>query len=273
MTTKLNPLWTRWNLALLLCLGLPVHAAPAAAPAPAAPPAPEMADATFTGHVVESMDADRYTYVEVDTGSHRLWAATTHFVVHVGDSVTVQGGMPMLNFHSKVLKRDFDVIYFTGRIVVNPAGGAASGAASPALPPGHPAPTGASDAALPPNHPPLTGQGTSAAALDLAGIKKADGGRTVQDIVAHATQLAGQPVKVRGRVVKYNEMVMGKNWLHIRDGSGDPVSGDNDLTVTTAKPAKVGDLVLVTGKVSTNRDFGAGYKYAIIIEDAAVTVE
>ena len=31
--------------------------------------------------------------------------------------------------------------------------------------------------------------------------------------------------------------------------------------------------MLVTGKISTNRDFGAGYKYSVIIEDAKVTVE
>jgi hypothetical protein len=71
--------------------------------------------------------------------------------------------------------------------------------------------------------------------------------------------------------VKYNGGIMGKNWLHIRDGSGQ--EGNNDLTVTTDAPAKVGDTVLVKGKVSTDRDFGGGYKYPVIVEDAKVTVE
>ena len=64
---------------------------------------------------------------------------------------------------------------------------------------------------------------------------------------------------------------MGKNWLHIRDGSGS--EGGNDLTVTTSTAAKVGDTVLVSGKVGVDRDFGSGYKYAVIIEDAQVVVE
>ena len=78
---------------------------------------------------------------------------------------------------------------------------------------------------------------------------------------------------MRGKVVKYNAMIMGKNWLHLRDGSGSDDKSNNDLTVTTATPAKLGDTVLVTGNVSTNRDFGAGYKYTVILEDAKVTVE
>ncbi len=85
--------------------------------------------------------------------------------------------------------------------------------------------------------------------------------------------LAGKPVSVRGKVVKYNANILGKNWLHIQDGSGSADNGDNDLTVTTSTPVALGATVLVTGNVSTNRDFGAGYKYSVIIEDANVTVE
>jgi hypothetical protein len=71
--------------------------------------------------------------------------------------------------------------------------------------------------------------------------------------------------------MKYNPEVMGKNWLHIQDGSGN--TGNNDLTVTTSSRAKIGDMVLVTGKLSADRDFGGGYQYSLIIEDAKVTVE
>ena len=63
----------------------------------------------------------------------------------------------------------------------------------------------------------------------------------------------------------------GKNWLHVRDGSG--AEGTNDLTVTTSTKVKVGDLVLVTGVLKTDRDFGGGYKYSLIVEDANVAVE
>ena len=71
--------------------------------------------------------------------------------------------------------------------------------------------------------------------------------------------------------MKYNAQILGKNWLHLRDGSGG--EGTNDLTVTTNAEVKVGDLVLVTGKLTTDRDFGSGYIYAAIVEDAIVVVQ
>jgi hypothetical protein len=61
---------------------------------------------------------------------------------------------------------------------------------------------------------------------------------------------------------------MGKNWLHVRDGSGSKAAKDNDLTVTTDVVAKVGDVVTVTGTVSVDKDFGAGYAYPVIVENA-----
>ena len=108
-------------------------------------------------------------------------------------------------------------------------------------------------------------------APDLSGIKRADNGQTVAEIVTGKAKFAGKPVAVRARVVKYNTNILGKNWLHIRDGSGG--EGTNDLTVTTAGTAKVGDLVLVTGVLATNRDFGSGYQYPLIVEGATVVVE
>jgi type IV pilus biogenesis protein CpaD/CtpE len=109
-------------------------------------------------------------------------------------------------------------------------------------------------------------------AVDLSGIAKADGGKTIAEVFAEKDQLAGQTVVFRGRVVKTNANIMGKNWLHVRDGSG--AEGANDLTVTTVGAVpKVGDTVVVTGPVVLNKDFGMGYQYDVIIEDAEVTVE
>lgn len=261
----------RWMkpLSLLVGLALSVALARAADPVPAAPVTD--ADGNFSGKVMQTMTTAGYTYVQVDTGHQKVWAATTHLTVTNGDHVTVFGALPMSGFHSKSLDRDFDVVYFTGKITItSDANGVAT---APMLPPGHPALPGAASPVLPPNHPSLTGLPASGAPVDLAGIKKAAGGRTVQEIIFGSPQLAGQMVAVRGRVVKYNAMVMGKNWLHIQDGSGSADRKDNDLTITTATPAKLGDTVLVTGKVTTNKDFGAGYKYGVILEDAKVTVE
>jgi hypothetical protein len=108
--------------------------------------------------------------------------------------------------------------------------------------------------------------------VDLSGIAKAEGGKTVAEVFAEKDQLAGQPVVFRGKVVKSNPDIMGKNWLHVRDGSG--AEGTNDLTVTTAGAVpNVGDTVVVKGVLSLDKDFGMGYQYDVIVEDAEVTVE
>lgn len=208
----------------------------------------------FSGKVIETTNAATYTYLQVDTGTKRVWAAAPQFAVKVGDSVVVSTGMPMANYHSKTLNRDFDVVYFTGNVAVNGA---------------QPSPA-AQTAKLPKDHPPITGTAAKSK-VDLTGIKKAAGGRTIQEIYADKAKLSGKEVKVRGKVVKYNAQIMGKNWLHIQDGTGD--AGSNDLTITTSSPAKLGDTVLVVGKIATNKDFGSGYKYALMIEDAQVTIE
>jgi hypothetical protein len=210
--------------------------------------------ASVSGKVVETMDVSGYTYVLVDTGAKKVWVAATSFPVKVGDSVATTQGMAMQNYHSKTLNRDFDLVYFTGSLTVNGIQPAASN-----LPP-----------ALPKDHPPIT-NASAVAKVDLSGIKRAEGGNTVGEIFAGKEKLTGQKVKIRGKVVKYNPMIMNKNWVHLRDGTG--AEGSNDLLVTTSSEAKVGDTVLVTGTVSINKDFGAGYKYAVLVEDAKLVVE
>jgi hypothetical protein len=111
------------------------------------------------------------------------------------------------------------------------------------------------------------------AEIDLAGIAKAEGGKTVAEVYAEKDALANTKVTVRGKVVKTNAGIMGKDWLHVRDGSG--ADGTNDLTVTAAPGAgpKVGDTVVVTGTVVLNKDFGMGYQYPVMVEGAEVKVE
>ena len=109
------------------------------------------------------------------------------------------------------------------------------------------------------------------AAISLEGIAKAEGGFTVEELFSKKSELGGKQIALRGRVVKYNSGIMGKNWLHLRDGTG--AEGSNDLTVTTSEPAAVGDTVLIQGTVAIDKDFGAGYRYGLIVEDAKVTKE
>jgi len=113
---------------------------------------------------------------------------------------------------------------------------------------------------------------TAYSAVDLSGIKRAEGGKTVAEVYADKDQLAGKTVIVRGKIVKARANVMGKNWLHLRDGTG--TEQTNDLTVTTAGPLpSVGETAVVTGTVALNRNLGLGYQYDVLVEDAKVTTE
>lgn len=211
----------------------------------------------FSGKVVETMNAGDYTYVRVDTGETNVWAAAPRFPVKVGDTAAIAAGMPMPKYHSKTLGRDFDVVYFTDHVSINGASSSAGNAGiMQELPKGHPA---------------IGGAAAAKPKIDLSGIKQAEGGKTVAEIYAEKAELSGKQLKVRGKVVKYNGNIMGKNWVHLRDGTG--AEGSNDLLVTTTTEAKVGDTVLVTGKVAVNKDFGANYKYPVMIEDAKLQVE
>lgn len=230
-------------------------AKPSAQMAPATPAAPATSPGK-SGKVLETMDASGYTYVNVDTGSETFWAAAPQFAVKVGDEVLVPEGMPMSNFSSKTLDRTFDMVYFVPSVMV---GGADSLAQ---MPEGHPQMTNGSQSSK------TTVETTD---VDLSGIKAAEGGQTVGDIYAKKAELSGKEVKIRGKVVKFSPSIMGKNWIHIQDGTGE--AGANDLTVTTSSMADTGDTVLISGTLSVDKDFGYGYAYEVIVEDAVVTVE
>ncbi len=153
--------------------------------------------------------------------------------------------------------------------LVSVTGCAKKESAAPAAPAASPASPMAGMQPGQPHPAPTAGE---AANVDLTGIAKADGGKTVAEIYGEKATLAGQPVTVRGKVVKTNANIMGKNWLHVRDGSG--ADGTNDLTVTTAGSVpNVGDLVVVTGTVAVDKDFGMGYQYPVLVEEATIVVE
>ncbi len=224
---------------------VPLSEMPAAAPG-AAQAAP--ADAgRLAGPVLEVLSAPPYTYLHVKTPQGDVWAAVPEAKIAKGDEVNVFNPMLMTKFESKTLKRTFDEVYFG---TLTPDGGAAMGAGDN----------------------PHAGVATPSAPVKIAKVDKAAGadGRTIAEAWTQLATLEGKTIAVRGTVVKFNGGVMGKNWIHLQDGSGDAAKGNNDITVTSMDEAAVGQVITVRGKVKTNQDFGSGYKYAIIVEDAKI---
>ena len=194
------------------------------------------------GTLAEKMDSGGYTYLRITTASGEVWAAVPQTQVTVGADVDVAVQMTMEAFASKTLNRTFDKIIF-GTL----AGGA------PAMP-----------AAV------STGGSPTAPAAPVAPVAKAAGpsGKTVAEIFEGKAKLKDTKVSVHARVVKVTEGVLGKNWLHLKDGSG--AQGSDDITVTTTSRAAVGDIVTIHGVVHLDRDFGAGYAYPVLIEEATL---
>lgn len=237
---------------ILLLAGIATGCAPKSAdkarPAADQPAAPASV-AEVAGPVVEHIDAGQYVYLRIKTPRGDVWAAIPAATIDNGTEVRMVNPMPMTNFQSTALKRTFDVVYFG---TLAPTAGAAS------------APTADPHAGL-----------QSATRVEVGQVAKATGAdaRTVAEVWAQKAGLAGKTVTIRGVVVKYNGGVMGKNWLHLQDGSGDAAQGTNDIAVTSLDEAAKGQTVTVRGTVGINRDFGAGYTYAVIVEGAKVIKE
>ena len=207
-------------------------------------PAPVPASrAVLTGVVLEVKDAGGYTYLRLKTREGETWAAIAGAPVRQGQEVKIKDVMYMKDFQSKALNRKFELL----------AMGTLAGA-------------GDGNAAA--RHAGVAG------AQDTPDVKvpKATGAnaRTVAEIMSQGGALKDKPVSVRGKVVRYNAGILGRNWIHLRDGSGSGADGTNDLLVTSANEVKVGDVVTLKGVVRTNRDFGAGYSYKVLVEEAAL---
>ncbi|MFC5299775.1 hypothetical protein [Azospira restricta] len=97
--------------------------------------------------------------------------------------------------------------------------------------------------------------------------------KSVAAVHQEKAALAGKTVSVQGKVVKVNNGIMGRNFVHVQDGSGDAAAGSNNLIVTSKDTAQVGQQVAVSGKVTLNRDFGAGYLYPLLLEEASIAVK
>ncbi len=202
--------------------------------------------ATVKGEVVEVKDVESYTYLRLKTKDGETWAAVAKAAIKPGAKVTVENVTVMNNFESKSLKKTFPTILF----------GNLAGA-------GLAANTGGD------LNSPHAGIAKSADIGDVR-VGKATGAnaRTVAEISTKAKELKDKPVLVKGKVVKYNPGIMGKNWIHLRDGTG--AEGSNDLLVTTSQETRLGDIITIKGTVRVDKDFGAGYAYKVLVEDATL---
>jgi hypothetical protein len=233
--------------------------APAPAAVPAGDPRGSAAGApadTVSGTVAETMNSGGYTYARLSGNGGDTWiAAPAMLTVTVGDPLVATISMPMEKFRSRTLNREFDLIYFVSSVSRN-----GETLTDDPNPPGGLSMAGSHGGSMP----------SSSPAPPVEPVAAAPGGLTVADVWAKRDALAGKTVTVRARVVKANYEIMGVNWYHLQDGSGTEKDSTNDLTITSDAQAKVGDVVTISGTLVTKKDFGAGYAYDVIVEQASI---
>ena len=212
---------------------------------------PKFDGTPYRGEVLESLNAGSYTYLRLKTKDGEIWAATMQGNYPKGTNVQLHDPALMTNFESRALNKTFDEIVFASAVstetssIATPAqqmAAAHKGAASPIV-----------------NAP-------------VEKVAKATGanGKTVADVYAQRAQLKDKNVVVHGQVVKFTADILDRNWIHLRDGTGSAEAKSNDLLVTTKGTAKVGDVILVSGPVKTDVNYGSGYAYSVVIEGATL---
>jgi hypothetical protein len=193
--------------------------------------------------VAEVIQTSNYTYLKVSDNGAENWIAVTRQEAAAGEVYYYDQALEMKNFNSKELNRTFETIYFVQGISKQPITAAA---AEPQM-------------GNKPVQPTLT-------VKEGISVAPAEGGVSIANLYASRNDFGGKTIKMKGQVVKINEEVMGKNWIHIQDGTKD---GENfDLTITTLDKVKVDDVVTFEGTITLKKDFGAGYFYELIMEDA-----
>jgi hypothetical protein len=209
----------------------------------------------------------------IESGAEKTWVAVPATNVEKGAIVDYYQGMVMTNFPSKTLNRTFDAIVFSPGLAEKKPEDDQQAAPDDSFT----AAIKAEKAAVKPDTPvamSAMSAGSTGAIVPLEEISiekaKSANGYSVEEIFEKTNQLAGKKIQVHGKVVKFSPMIMGKNWIHLQDGTGNPMQNSHDLVITTIETIEVDKIVTIEGTLAAEKDFGAGYKYAAIIEDASI---
>ena len=203
-----------------------------------ASPAP---DGLVTAKVKAVEQVPSYTYLQVKAKGPAYWVALPTMEIAVGSKVTFRGGMMMEDFHSKELDRTFEKILFLEGL----------------------------DGGTPAGTDMMSGS-SSGSKLKVEKLKTdveaIEGSISIGDLFADPAKFEGQTIVVSGEVAKYNPAIMNLNWVHLQDGT--EFEGKYDLTITSSDAFEVGQVVSIQGIVALNRDFGSGYSYEVLLENA-----
>ncbi len=191
---------------------------------------------THEAVVEEVIYVSDYTYLRVKENEKEYWLAVTKTEINKGEVLIYKRSMEMKNFHSKELDRTFETILFIDQVDKKLGSGTLTTPQKPVI-----------------------------EKLNVK-VEPANNGITIAQLFNNMNSYSNKNATIKGIVTKINSGIMKRNWIHIQDGTS---SGENfDLTVTTNEKVSMGEEVIFNGKISINKDFGYGYSYKVLMEDA-----
>ena len=193
--------------------------------------------------VVDKISAKGYNYLQVTENKNEYWIAVPSMEIEVGETVYFSKFMVMEDFESPTIDKTFNEILFVDDARKSPT----------------------------PDEMKKIHSGATATDKQQINVEPLKDGLTIQQIYSQSEGLNKKSVKVKGQVVKFNKQIMKRNWIHIQDGTG--TQKDFDLVLTSDQDVKVGDVIIAEGVLSTNKDFGAGYFFPVIIENVSIVKE
>ncbi|MFZ4546913.1 MAG: hypothetical protein ACOYN4_05750 [Bacteroidales bacterium] len=206
--------------------------------------------------VKEVLQTSKYTYLLVVENSEENWLALPKMEASTGETYYYRNGFKMTDFESKELNRKFAVVYFLESISKTP-----EIVAREAMPNPHTSMPQITDSASAAKY-------TANVVVEKENVKvqPAEEGITIAELLADKQKYAGKTIRIKGKVTKFNAKIMSRNWIHIQDGT--EYSGKFDLTATTDIEATVGETITLEGTITLDKDFGYGYSYEVLMEDA-----
>ena len=193
--------------------------------------------------VEEIINTSKYTYLSVSEDGQMTWIAIPKKDIEKGGTYYYRGGLKKTNFKSIEHDRVFETLYLVSDVSKDPE-------------------------MIESKDQNPHGDAANSSLEQNTKLDPPPGGITLSELFANKEKYAGQKVKVRGKCVKLNNGIMKRNWIHLQDGS--LTDNNTDLTVTTTESVALGSIVSFEGKITLNKDFGAGYVYEIIMEEATL---
>lgn len=193
--------------------------------------------------VKDFMNAGTYVYLKVDENGKEYWMAIPNTKIEKGATYYYSGGMEMKDLESKQLGKTFDFITFAEGISLSKVA-----ASKPKVKSTH--------------------NSVSHESHEAINVVLPKNGTSIAELYAKPANFKDKEIIVRGKVVKVNKNILGKNWIHIIDGTS--FENNRDLTITSSKVATVGDVVTFKATVTLNKDFGAGYVYNLLLENGEI---